>query len=110
MADERVDDGFSGEAFVDEERQHGDVEREALGLTGPVEERSAQPLQVRDRVIQRSHHGQHLPIGRAELPRRGERVRRRQRRGVLGEVEQPLAQLAAPFWPSHDSVGDRDES
>jgi len=42
---ERFDDGASGKPFVNEERQRGNVEGEALGLAGPVEERAGELLE-----------------------------------------------------------------
>ena len=93
--DQRLDDGLGREALVDEERQRRDVEREALGLAGPVEERPTEALQ------------------RARRPRASERTvtstRPSSARNSCGEsnawgagsaapfsisAEQPLAQLA----------------
>jgi hypothetical protein len=42
VSGEGLDDGLGGEPLVDEEGERGHVEREPLGLAGPVEERARQ--------------------------------------------------------------------
>ena len=66
---ERLEDRLRREPLVDEERQRRHVEREPLGLAGPVEERPRQRLQARDASCKPGD------LDAAERPRLVERVR-----------------------------------
>lgn len=67
VADERLDDGPRGEPFVHEERQRRHVERQTLGLTRPVQERSTEPPQVLDCLGERPNPENDTAVWRLEF-------------------------------------------
>ncbi|MNC89274.1 hypothetical protein D3C83_51830 [compost metagenome] len=64
---QRLENDLGREPLVHEERERGDVERQALGLARPIEEWPAQALQMIDGFYERAHGDDDTTIGRLEL-------------------------------------------
>ncbi|HEY8724018.1 MAG TPA: hypothetical protein VIL92_09200 [Gaiellaceae bacterium] len=88
VAGEGLEDRLRREPLMDEQRQGRDVERQPLGLTGPVEERRAECLQSVDCVLEPAD------LDAVERSRLREAVRRIEFRRLLDLGEEPFPQLA----------------
>ncbi len=90
---QRLEHGLRAEPLVHEQRQRRHLERQPLCLPCPVEERPRQPLQLSDRVGERSHRRDHPTAPVAELLRLLE-LRPGQPARFVDLRQQPLPQAA----------------
>jgi hypothetical protein len=81
----RFEDRLRRQPLVNEKRQRRHVEREALRLSGPVEERPRECFQSSDCIVKPGY------LNVSEPPRLGEQMRWIKAGGFVDLLEQPLA-------------------